>query len=125
MGRSGGLVLLWKKEVKVEILCYSASVIQERICRHEINDLEWAFKEVYGNPEIENQREFWNLLRSLKLRSSISWLIFCNFNELLSHSEKMGGRERLERKLEDFRNVLSDYELKVPGISGQPFTRSK
>lgn len=47
-----------------------------------------------------------------KCRDVKPWLIFGNFNKILSFSKKMGGRDRLEKQIEDFLEVLSNCELR-------------
>lgn len=47
---------------------------------------------------------------------------FWYFNEILQLSEKQGGRDRPERQIENFKDVLSDCELRDLGFMGPPFT---
>lgn len=50
------------------------------------------------------------------------WEQFEDFNEILFHSEKWGGRDHLEKQLEDFKEVLSFCELRDLGFRGNLFT---
>lgn len=52
----------------------------------------------------------------------MSWLRFGDFNEILFHFEKWGGRDRPEKQLKEFQEVLNDCELRDLGFKGNPFT---
>lgn len=45
-----------------------------------------------------------------------------DFNEILTHNEKQGGRFRLEWQLNIFRETLDAYDLRDLGFKGCPFT---
>ena len=49
VGRSGGLALLWKQEVTVEVQSFSSNHIDARI-DNTTNGDEWRFTGFYGNP---------------------------------------------------------------------------
>ena len=63
-GKSGGIALLWIKEVKVEIKSFSRFHIDAVVTDHSL-DLSWRLKGFYGNPDTNLRRESWNLLRML------------------------------------------------------------
>lgn len=58
----------------------------------------------------------------LKPFDEIPWLVLGDFNEILDLSEKVGGRNRIERQMESFREALSDYASGDLGFRGGPFT---
>ena len=43
----------------------------------------------------------------LKVQSSLSWVVFRDFNEISHSDEKLGGSERDNRQMKDFRECLS------------------
>ena len=63
-GRSGGLALLWKKELKVDVQSYSDSHIDAIVSPGE-GGLQWRLMGFYGNPETSKREESWRLLKRL------------------------------------------------------------
>lgn len=63
-GRNGGLILLWKAIVQVEIQSYSNRHINVMV-KTSSNGQEWKFTSFYGNPEVTKRKESWALLRHL------------------------------------------------------------
>lgn len=63
-------------------------------------------------------------IRSLKdaANHSLPWLVIGDFNEILYHYEKEGGRARSQRKLQNFHEALDDCELVDIGFTGDMFT---
>lgn len=52
--RSGGLTLLWKKEVDLSILSYSISHIDTKV----VHDLkQWCLTSIYGQPKVVRRVE--------------------------------------------------------------------
>lgn len=62
VGRKGGLMLLWKDDWNVQILLYSQGQID---CMVEHGGTRWWFTGFYGNPEQNQQKFSWELLRKL------------------------------------------------------------
>ena len=64
-GFSGGLALLWKKEVTVHVQTYSMSHIDAFL--NEGDEIGWLhFTGFYGNPNAAKRYESWTLLKSLR-----------------------------------------------------------
>jgi hypothetical protein len=63
-GRSGGLFLLWKFEVRLEIQNYSCCHINAVIQKGN-NEPVWKVTCFYGHPKAAKREEAWNLLRFL------------------------------------------------------------
>lgn len=68
---------------------------------------------MYGEPSWDHKDRIWAAMRSLKnnVSNSLPWLVIGNFNEILYHYEKEGGRARSQRQLQDFHDALDDCEL--------------
>lgn len=79
---------------------------------------------VYGNPESDQQKHTWELLRRLATLSSLPWLCFGHFNEVLELNEKLGGRDKKVNLVNDFRKAIRDCDLMDLGSTGYPFTWS-
>lgn len=74
----------------------------------------------YGHPETSKRHEVWALIKSLQGRLALPWLVFGDFNEILHMCEKRGGNDRSGRRMEDFRNLLSDCNVGDLGFQGPP-----
>lgn len=53
MGRYGGLALMWKREVNLEIKCFSNSVIHSCVKSLDKETPDWFVTGVYGSPTTE------------------------------------------------------------------------
>ncbi|KAG6666594.1 hypothetical protein CIPAW_01G042200 [Carya illinoinensis] len=120
--RSGGLALLWRNDVSLDIKNYSKSHIHASIQDSSTDCEPWYFTGVYGQPEASRRHETWSLLRSIKVPSDQGWLLMGDFNEVLSINEKTGGRARTDRQMQEFHEVLDDCGLLDLGYIGNPFT---
>lgn len=81
-GRSGSIVLLWKKEVNLSVLSYSKFHIDALI--KDIESIEeWYLTGAYGHPNTNCRIETCNLIRSLHRMGEKAWLVFGDFNKIL------------------------------------------
>ena len=55
-GRGGGLALLWKREIDLEIMGYSRSFIDAIVTEHD-SGFRWRIIGFYGNPETYRRQE--------------------------------------------------------------------
>jgi len=120
-GRSGGLILLWKKEIEVEIQNYSRRHINAVIqCSNE--DPKWKFTRFYGHPDANRRREAWSLLRCLPKFSPEPWLCIGDFNAITSCVEKYSSSFRPSSHNFDFQQALADCHLVDLGFHGPKYT---
>jgi hypothetical protein len=120
VGRSGGLALLWKDEMGIEIINYSRRHIHAKV--NQANLVPWFFTGFYGHPEAQKRCEAWDLLRFLKTKVDGPWLCAGDFNEILVASEKVGGRQRPSYLMENFRSTLEFCGLHELQCNGPVFT---
>jgi hypothetical protein len=120
LGRSGGLALLWKKNVTCHIINYSQNFINIEI-RYE-NRSPWRLTGFYGYPEHDRRRDSWNLLRHLAQDTSLPWCIIGDFNDMLSADDKRGGNDQPPWLLRGFREAVQDSGLIDLPMEGYPFT---
>ncbi|XP_059436384.1 uncharacterized protein LOC132169351 [Corylus avellana] len=89
VGRSGGLALMWRESVRVDIQNYSRRYINAVVklgdCLHP-----WKFTGFYGHPEVGRQKESWSLLKLLRSFQPEAWLCVGDFNEIAVDSENFG-----------------------------------
>jgi endonuclease/exonuclease/phosphatase family metal-dependent hydrolase len=121
VGRSGGLLLLWKNDYNVAIQNYSRRHINA-VIDSPGNNLKWKFTGFYGHPNAAKQKESWDLLRHLSTFQPIPWMCIGDFNEIVDHSEKKGITTRPRWQMEDFQRVLEDARLHDIGSQGPKYT---
>jgi len=117
-GRSGGLLMMWKKDFDIQ----SQSVSQYFIDVVIKGDEEWRSTGIYGEPRWEHKHLSWEVMRSLHGNMSLPCLALGDFNEILFHHEKEGGRARSNSQLQAFHTALMDRELADIGYSGDVYT---
>ncbi|XP_023871998.2 uncharacterized protein LOC111984613 [Quercus suber] len=122
--RSGGLVLLWKKELSVSVQSYSESHI-DAIVNQNDGSQKWRFTGFYGNPDTSRREESWVLLKRLSSNNSLPWVCAGDFNELMHSGEKEGGRSRPVQQMANFCEAINSCQLRDLGYIGQDFTWSR
>ena len=68
VNRGGGLALLWRDDISLDVQTYSDRHIDSFI-NHGV-DNAWRFTSFYGDPNITNREDSWSLLRVLSQRSN-------------------------------------------------------
>lgn len=104
-GISGGLALFWKQEVEFEVLASSPNFIDTQIKSNGIISSFITF--IYGAPQQDNRRDFWDQISLLGEARSSAWLLTGDFNDILDNSEKVGGPLRCEGSFITFRSFVS------------------
>ena len=97
--RIGGLAMLWKSEVLLDIQTYSLNHIDDHILNNPSSS--WRLTGFYGRPEKYQKHESWSYLCRLHSRASLSWVCVGDYNETLTSDEKQGGSPRAGRLMED------------------------
>jgi exonuclease III len=106
-GRSGGLILMWKKEIK--IVCKR---IEKNFIDVIVKDSQdWRLTGFYGEPNWNNKDKSWEYIRELHANCNMPWLLLGDFNEILFSWEKEGGAPRSLRCMKRFQDCLSDCGL--------------
>ncbi|KAL5571442.1 hypothetical protein UlMin_021039 [Ulmus minor] len=119
--RRGGLILLWKEPMIVDIQSSSPEHI-DAIIKHDHKC--WRFTGFYGSPVVEYRKFSWQLLLKLSAISELShmpWLIGGDFNEILLDLEKRVGRPRVLKQMRDFQSVLDLCGVKDLSFFGDCF----
>jgi exonuclease III len=121
VGKSGGLALLWRNDICVEIQNYSRHHINAVVSMEKTGP-PWKFSGFYGHPEADKRSESWSLLRLLGSFNPHSWLCLGDFNEILEADEKFGGNPKSRSQMKEFRDTLSCCNLHDLGFVGPKFT---
>jgi hypothetical protein len=119
-GRSGGVILLWKKEVVIQQLFSAPNYIDVKLVDGQ--DKIWRLTGLYGEPRWQDKYKTWDKMRELKDQHDVPWVVIGDLNEILYSHEKDGGRPRPPRYMNDFQEALSDCNLVDIGFIGDPFT---
>lgn len=121
--QGGGLVLLWKSDLKLRVDSSSLNHIDAII--DEGRENTWRFTGFYGALETFNRYASWNLLKILNSKFNLPWLCRGDFNEILKSHEKVGGRPRPLSQIQGFSDVLDECGFMDMGFVGNKFTWNK
>lgn len=121
-GMSGGLAMLWKESLDVQVMSYARNFINLEVNEEGIG--RWRLTGFYGFPDNSRRRDSWDLLRSLAGLSDLPWCIIGDFNDILDMDEKIGRVERPQWFIDGFRNAVLDCELSDISLDGYQFTWS-
>lgn len=119
-GRSGGLLLLWKKEVDVSLRYKTENFIDVNIGNE--HETVWRFTGMYGESRWQEKHLTWQRLRNLHAIATMPWLVMGDLNEILYPFEKDGGNPRPPHFMQAFRTALEDCNLTDFGYVGEKFT---
>ena len=75
VGRSGGLAMLWDRDVKVEVQSYSGYFIDAFVTDLDFG-FQWRITGFYGNPKTHRRKESGDLLKYLSQKYQMPWLCF-------------------------------------------------
>ncbi|KAF4348514.1 hypothetical protein F8388_008285 [Cannabis sativa] len=107
-------------ELNVRIISSSPGHIVARVAGEGF--LPWTLTCFYGHPEASHRVFSWKLLRDICNETQGAWLCVGDFNEIVSLTEKSGGRLRSSEAMEAFKEVLDDCQLIDFGSIKHDFT---
>ena len=119
--KSGGLAMLWKENINLEIMGYAVNFIDAIVTEADLG-LKWRITGFYGHPKAHKRKESWDQLKALNLKFQLPWIYFGDFNEILSMNKKMGGVQRSQRQMDEFRDAVNSYGFKDLGYNGLDYT---
>jgi hypothetical protein len=120
--RSGGLAMLWSNDVKLDIIAYNERVIDCYIdCSN--NNEGWRASGIYGFSNHQHKHQTCDIINELyHTVNHANWLLFGDFNIVLNHAEKLGGKDININHTDMFQNVLNNCSLQDLGYQGDMFT---
>ena len=86
-GKSGGLALLWKPEVKVDTQTFSRWYIDAVIDSGDSIG-KWRLTRFYGHLDTQGRPKSWARLHQLAKTNNLPWICVGDFNEVFSVIEK-------------------------------------
>lgn len=117
------MALFWSSRVQLSLVNYSQHHILMWIKDSGDNFL-WLLIGLYGELNTNRRQKIWNLLKVLRPRNQSPWLIVGDFNEVLFHHEKSGGKLRPKKQMQDFKDTLDFYNIHDLGYKGDRCTWS-
>ena len=115
----GGLALIWKNEVKMEVINFTNNHILARV--EEEDGFVWMLTCFYGWPKACQKPQSWALLNHLRSIVDGPWCCVDDFNAILHSSEKKSKYPPQFKQMDDFRNLLDDCRLADLGFVGYPY----
>ena len=118
----GGLALLWKNDVAMEVINYTANHVLTKVIEEDgfVRYLTYF----YGWPEAQNEERSWKLLAHLKTFVEGPWMVIGDFYAFLNVSEKQSKTQPQMSQIDAFRDALEYCQLEDLGFRGYPFTWS-
>ena len=120
-GRAGGLCILWKDGLSVEVVDFNKNLIAVKIVD---SVCEWLLVGFYGPPYPSKKKKAWENLMALLEAYHGPWMCFGDFNFVLNENEILGGK-----KGSSSTNFLKDLMFEVGaidlGYSGVKYTWAK
>jgi hypothetical protein len=108
-GRRGGILMMWKREVKIVQIYAEPNYIDVRV--EEGENKIWRFTGMYGEFKWADKYKTWDRIRSIYQQNSLPWLVIGDLNEILYAHEKEGGIVRPERFRQAFHDALDNCRL--------------
>ncbi|KAF7831916.1 ribonuclease H [Senna tora] len=114
-GKSGGMVLAWSNVVTCSVL----EVIKNWIHAEStsLQGVPFTFTCVYGPPKVADRNVLWDFLQQKSLTIQMPWIIFGDFNQVSTASEKLSRCHTLNgaAQFRDFMDSSGLIDLRAQG----------
>ncbi|KAL4323250.1 hypothetical protein GQ457_11G015960 [Hibiscus cannabinus] len=120
-GFSGGIWLLWKCSVSIDVLAVSRQYIHAS-CLDVDAKKRFFLTCVYASPNRRNRDVLWGQLLALRLGANVAWVLGGDFNSILNVNERMGGSSRRDGVSSKFGDFMREANLNDLGFPGPRFT---
>ncbi|KAK5775412.1 hypothetical protein PVK06_043300 [Gossypium arboreum] len=108
-GKSGGLALMLREEVKVTMQNYFKYHIHSLV---SLDDGEvFRFTRFYGQANPNLRKESRDMLRRVKSMVKDGQIVGGDFNAILNNTEKDGGRKKPRSSMDEFYDILDELSL--------------
>ncbi|TYH28269.1 hypothetical protein ES288_A02G130600v1 [Gossypium darwinii] len=120
-GKSGGLALMWKEGVKVNVQNFSNHHIDSLVTLDENEVIR--FTGFYGQANLNVRNQLWDMLRRVKRTVNEGWIVRGDFNCNTPYSyPKSGGCRKPRKAMDEFRDILDELALVDIKTSNEWFT---
>nr|POE84156.1 hypothetical protein CFP56_40033 [Quercus suber] len=114
-GRAGGLCLMWKNNVQIEVVEFNKYLIVDKILDP---GGEWYLVGFYGSPYAAKKRKAWENFCALLETFQEPWICFGDFNIVMGSEEKDGGRAGCSKSPNFLKDILFELGEIDLGFSG-------
>ena len=118
-GRSGGLALFCKKNVKMELKFVDKNLFD---CWVQFDSFSFYISCVYGDPMFVNRPKIWERLSRIGVNRQECWCMLGDFNDILHNGEKSGGPLRKETTFIPFRDMIKACQMTELSSTGNALT---
>uniref|UniRef100_A0A803Q084 Reverse transcriptase domain-containing protein n=1 Tax=Cannabis sativa TaxID=3483 RepID=A0A803Q084_CANSA len=120
-GNGAPLAKAVNSNVNVTIINYGRNFVDCYMARFDGPSCH--FSDFYGSPVVAQRKFTWELLKKLKDSAPLMpWLVMGDFNEIISHSDKLGGPLKNDSQIDDFRTTIDASGLHELIFDGERFT---
>ncbi|KAL4311976.1 hypothetical protein GQ457_01G025270 [Hibiscus cannabinus] len=120
-GFSGGIWVMWRKSIKVDVIAVSNQFIHG-IIQVPTENHNFFFTFIYASPARYKRRDLWEQLMALNPRRDIPWALGGDLNVIGNSTERRGGSGRNSRGCPIFADFMFKSGLMDMGFSGPEFT---
>ncbi|XP_042962460.1 uncharacterized protein LOC122296729 [Carya illinoinensis] len=114
----GKLWLLWKEDLQISVVSYSAQHVTISMCMDNRN---FVVSVVYAKCNHVERRELWRVLQ-LDVVQDAPWLCLGDFNTIRGEEEHYGGRPRLRAAIDEFNEFIDNYGFIEKKTVGSKFS---
>ncbi|XP_074347205.1 uncharacterized protein LOC141686039 [Apium graveolens] len=118
-GHSGGVAFLWRNKEEASLRSLSKNHIDLDITIQGWQ--RFRLTGLYGEPDRAKRKKTWQLIRNLSTTSSLPWVLIGDMNNVLSQTDKKGGRMYPSWLIQGFKEVLEDCNLVDMELLGYPY----
>lgn len=123
VGRAEGLLLTWKDDVNIQIICANHNIIN-CVFHQTASHASWQLSAIYAPPTPVGRSEFWSCVMDVGHAFTGPWCILGDFNVVIEAKDKKGGRPIASSSRNGLRGLLDHFGLIDLGFTGKPFTWS-
>jgi len=119
IGLSGGLALLWKQGVDIQIKYADKNLIDFQI---QFGSFDFFVSCVYGDPAFSSRPNVWEKIKRIGIQRKEPWCMLGDFNAILHNGEKIGGPRKGDSSFLPFKEMLEVCDMLELPSTGNPFT---
>lgn len=122
LGFRGGIWVAWNSAtIELAVISSTVQEVHALVRSHNSSDF-CLLSAIYASPRFEERKILWDNLKRIADNHRLDWLMMGDFNELLSNSEKRGGRPISQHRANLFRDCLNYCDMLDLGFTGPKFT---
>ncbi|OMO78224.1 Endonuclease/exonuclease/phosphatase [Corchorus olitorius] len=121
MGLSGGILLLWKDDVKASIVSMNKNI---SFLYLQYGKIKMWLACLYGHPDPQHRGEVWEQLMNISksIAPEEEWLVMGDFNQVLKAEDKLSSTSNSIRGASKFQDCLNQCSLAEISNKGLHFT---